>query len=206
MEKGKVYGAIETFSAALYRLTLINFLWIIFSLAGLVIAGIAPATAAAHAATQRWVKNEEIEGKIVKYFWMDYKKYFVKSNMVWGFLLITGSILYADFYFIFRLDSSFAPMLLGLGIFLLVLYLIIFFYSIPLLIHLKMRVWESIKYAFIFGFSSPVLTVSGIGSFFVIQYLLFQFPVLYLFFSISIFSYITMNVVNTVSIKLKLSD
>ncbi|PYZ91915.1 hypothetical protein CR194_17075 [Salipaludibacillus keqinensis] len=197
---------LQTVAEWIYRLAYINILWIVFSLVGMVVFGVAPATIAVYSVFQQWIKGEEIEGKIITHFFKIYKEKFFRANLLWGILLVIGFILYVDFYFIFRWDHVIAPVLLGLGMFVLILYIMVIMFSFPLIAYRNLKVMQSIKYALIYGFRSPSLTISLIISFLVIHYLIFQFPVLYLFYSVSIITYMIMLVTHKNSHKLNIAN
>ncbi|WP_147804686.1 YesL family protein [Alkalicoccus halolimnae] len=169
----------------IFRLAYLNILWIAFTLLGLGIFGAAPALAAVYEVLHKWMKGEEGTTKTLIPFWNAYKRYFLRANLLMLLFAAGGAILYVDFYFIFRLEHTLAPILLGVAVCLLFLYIILFLFSFPLLVHRRGSTLSSIKSAAVYGLSSPVLTVTTIVSIGLFHYILYLVPVLYLFFSVS---------------------
>lgn len=182
---GKVFGVVETVSVWVMRLVFLNLLWLFFSLAGLLIAGTAPATAAAFGVMRNWITDEEPVVGPVRLYWRYFKKTFVQANVLWIFIIAAGALIYGNFYFVFRTDTVMTPILLGSGIFVAVMYMILIFFAFPVMAFSGTTAVQSVKYAFIVALSSPLMTFSVFVSFFVIHYLLYQLPGLYLFFSVS---------------------
>lgn len=204
MDQNSVWGKLEVLTLWIYKFSILNILWLLFSLFGLIIFGIAPATTAAYGVIQTWMRQEQTKGTILSHFWQTYKETFIRANTLWLILLVIGFILYVDFYFIFRLDHAFAPVLLGIGGLVFMLYVMVIVFSFPLLVQLNLKTWATMKFALIYAFTSPVLTISIVVSFVAFHYLIFQVPVLYLFFSVSVMAYIIMAVVERNSSKLGL--
>jgi len=180
-------------------------LWILFSLSGFIIFGVGPATVAAYSVNRSWINQEEKENTFKK-FWRVYKENFIQANILWFIFFILGFVLYVDLYFIFRWDHSIAPILLGLVMFLAVIYAIVIIFSFPLLIVLKKGAIQSMKYGFIYAISSPILTITLFISLAVIQYISYQFPVAYLFLTVSVSSYFVLVVVQRISYKLNIEE
>ena len=81
------------------RLVYLNFLWIGFSLLGLGILGIFPATSALVSVLRKYfIKNERV--KISSEFYRYYKKDFWKSNGLGYFFLIVAIVLWADYLYV----------------------------------------------------------------------------------------------------------
>ncbi|WP_416147411.1 YesL family protein [Salipaludibacillus sp. HK11] len=205
-DKNMTYGKLQFYSLWIYRLAIMNILWILFSMLGLLVFGIGPATTAVCGVIHRWLKHEQIQESTFNHFWHIYKENFVKANVLWFIFLFVGFALYFDFYFIFRLDHFLVPVLLGLVGFLSILYVIVLIFSFALLVILKSTIVQTIKYAFIYGLTSPSLTISILMSLVIIHYISYQFPVVYLFFTVSVASLLIVVVVIKNTSKLKMDD
>jgi len=197
---------IEIMTEKIYQLASVNILWILFSVLGLIIFGIGPATTAALSVIRGWIKQEEREGNMFQIFWRVYKESFVQANILWFILLLIGFVLYVDLYFIFRLDHFTAPLLLGIGVFMVILYVVVIIFSFPLLISLEINALKSIKYALIYGLTSPILTLTLSISLMMVQYISYHIPVAYLFFTVSVTSYLILVVIQRNSYKLNIEE
>nr|WP_232345362.1 YesL family protein [Paenactinomyces guangxiensis] len=123
----------------------INALWLVFTLAGLGVFGIFPATISMFAVTRKWVMGEE-DIPIFRTFWLNYRREFINSQIL-GFLLVfIGIVLYVDFYFfsspgtiylIAKLVILSASMMYGL----------LLLYVFPLFVHVKLKSWQYLKYS-----------------------------------------------------------
>src|SRR5690625_362565 len=93
-----LFGSIYRGSEWIMRLAYLNILWIAFSLMGLVVFGLFPATVSMFAVTRKWVMGDT-EIPIFKTFWASYKTEFKQANIVGYIILVIGFFLYFDFLF-----------------------------------------------------------------------------------------------------------
>lgn len=184
-----ISGGIYRISIWVMRLSLTNLCWLLFTLMGLVIFGIFPATTAMFAIVNKW-REKEYEFSIFKTFWKIYKSLFLKSNLVGFFLTTIGLFLFYDFkilaaydYITFRFIEVF---LIGVTTF----YILTVIYIFPVMIHYQADVFASIKNAFIVGILSPLTSISIILSSIVIIYISLALPSLFLFFTGSTLSFV----------------
>ncbi|WP_058306574.1 YesL family protein [Gracilibacillus massiliensis] len=80
----------------LYRLAFLNLLAICFSIVGGVIFGVFPAITAMFVLNNKWLQGEG-DFSITKEFWIAFKKYFFKSNLLGILIILTTITLYIDF-------------------------------------------------------------------------------------------------------------
>src|SRR5699024_8866338 len=79
------------------KMMYLHILWVFFSLLGLVIFGVWPATVALFAITRKWVE-EDIDIPILSNFVKVYRSQFLKANMVGLLVFSLGIFLAYDFY------------------------------------------------------------------------------------------------------------
>lgn len=84
MELRGLMKVFYTFSEWATRLAYLNVLWIGFSLSGLLIFGVMPATVGMFAVTGRWLSGD-LEFPLFPVFWNSFRKEFIRSNVV-GFV------------------------------------------------------------------------------------------------------------------------
>ncbi|PTX61331.1 putative membrane protein YesL [Melghirimyces profundicolus] len=190
MELGGVMGGFYRISEWVMRLAYVNLLWILFTLAGLILFGAAPATAAMFQVIRKWVMGKEVP--VFPTFWKVYRSEFITVNFLWFILVVIGLILFVDYLFFGTLEG-FASKLLQFGsISIFLMYLITLMYIFPVFVHYDLKTLQFIKYAFILGITHPLQTlmmaVGGVAVCFVIV----NFPGLLPFFSGSVLGFLWM--------------
>ncbi|MCK1992147.1 DUF624 domain-containing protein [Peribacillus muralis] len=178
-----LHNGLTRICEALMLLTLLNFLWVLFTLGGLIIFGIAPATIALFGVIRKWLKGDLTSG-IFRTFFQFYCSEFMKGNKLGLIAAIIGIGLYVDFLLLRNLPTYIQYGLSSL----LIIVLIIAVYLFPVYVHYELKSYQYIKLALIFGFSYPIYTLSMIFGTIVLGMMLYLFPVLWPFFSINIIS------------------
>lgn len=191
--KGFVKGYYQ-FSTWAMRLAYLNILWVAFTILGLGVLGLMPATAGMFAVVRKWILEEENDDiKIFTTFWNSYRKEFLKSNILGYILIVIGYLLYIEMQ-ILRTQESMMYMFASFGVLaLFILLLIILLYAFPIFSHFEISALQNIKWAFIIGVLHPILTVTilvGVG---LIYYITFNtIPALFFFFGGSVTAYVLM--------------
>lgn len=80
------------------RLAVVNLWWLLFSLLGLVIFGIGPATIAMTVVINRWMLEDK-DLRPFSVFFSVYKKYFIKTNVISLTIMVIGFIIGFNIYF-----------------------------------------------------------------------------------------------------------
>ncbi|WP_404455506.1 YesL family protein [Oceanobacillus kapialis] len=172
------------------RLAYLNILWISFTLAGLGVLGIFPATAAMFAVVRKWTRGED-EIPITATFWKAFKKEFLQANKMGYCLLLIGYALIQQLQILWRQEDM-MYVLAGFGVLLLVfLYAIVLLYAFPVFAHFQLSVLNYIKWPVIIGVVHPLLTiVLAVALFFIYTIVYATVPALLFFFGGSITAYI----------------
>src|SRR5690625_7993537 len=89
-----------------FKLFYLNLLWLMFSLLGLGLLGVFPATVSVYTLLRNVMVKCNKNKKLFKTFWMTYKKEFVKSNVLGYTFIVFGSILYIDLKILRLLNAS----------------------------------------------------------------------------------------------------
>lgn len=183
--KGFVNGY-YAFAVWITRLAYVNLLWVMFTVGGLIIFGLFPATVGMFAVTRKWVLGEK-DIPIFKTFWNTYRKEFIKANVIGVILFLIGYVLSIQFQILRSMD--------GAGYFIasyviLALYFIMFIvvlYMFPIFVHFQLKIGDYFKWSLIIGIIHPVLTVFLMVVVVFLNYLVFIFiPGLLFFFSGSV--------------------
>ncbi|RKL66937.1 hypothetical protein CR203_14015 [Salipaludibacillus neizhouensis] len=201
MKPGTFMGSLYQLCVWVMRLAYLNILWVLFSIAGLLIFGIGPSTAAMFAVTRKWVMGEK-DIPIFATFWEASRTEFIKSNVLLGIFIIIGFVLYFDLRFLLNYDGwLFTILTVGL-ISLIVLYLFVFLFVYPVFVHYNFNTFQYVKYSLLIVICNPlklVLLTISMGLAF-IGFLIM--PGLILFFSGSLVSLLTMYFASTIFVKI----
>jgi len=175
----------------IYKLALVNLIWIGLTIFGLVLFGVGPATAGLYSVLRKWM-NGQTDCPIFKTFFSVYKREFLRANLLsWSFIF-AFFILYLDFKFI----SGFTGALHIIGIaFLLSIFflaIITFMYIFPVNAYFETNVKNCFKTALLIGLSQLHLTLLMIVSTLLFFFLMRLFPGIIPFYGISVLGVILM--------------
>ncbi|WP_353961104.1 DUF624 domain-containing protein [Neobacillus sp. CF12] len=124
------------------KLAYLNFLWIIFTVGGLIVFGMIPATVSLFAIVRKWLITKETDLPIFHTFYQNYKNEFLKSNKLGLVLVLMGLFLYYDFKLIMlsggMLQYTLTVPLLLISIF----YCITLLYIFPVYVHFDQKVFQ----------------------------------------------------------------
>lgn len=169
----------------------VQMLWVLFSLLGMLVGGLFPATYAMFAVLRRLVRDRT-QGNLNRLFWEEYRSNFSRSNRL-GYTLVGISVLA---FFCFRSSLQFAgqmaPLFMVLALAAGVLSVILFLYTGPVAAHFDLSVGQILKHALIVELSCPLHT-AGIAA--VLGLFLWStraYPVLVPFVSVAIAAYLIM--------------
>ncbi|MBO0993175.1 YesL family protein [Bacillus sp. SD088] len=141
------------------KLVYVNLLWFLFTLLGLGILGIFPATVALCKIQQQWLTQKNESSPIFILYWQEYKQNFLKVNMLAITLFVIGFIIYFDLRF-FVQKGGMINQIISLGIYIIsVWYLIVLMYIIPTYTTYRLKLHKYIQYAFIIGMLNPLKTL-----------------------------------------------
>lgn len=169
----------------------LQLLWIAFTILGLGVFGIFPATAAMFSVIRKWVIGE-VDAPVFKTFWKNYKTEFIKVNGLGLILAAIGWLLYFDYHYFARGESIGSTILKIMTLLIAYLFITTCIYFFPIFVHYRYRFFDYIKFSFLFSLASPLKTAGLFIITYIIYFLLMKVPALFLFFSGSIISYIWM--------------
>ncbi|WP_042221596.1 YesL family protein [Oceanobacillus manasiensis] len=143
------------------RLAYLNLLWLLFSLRGLFLAGVFPATVAALGVSRKWLSGEQ-DIKIWKTFKEGYSTEFKAANALGWILTAVGSLLYVNYRVLLGLQETVSFLVPFAFYFIIIVYVLVIIWSFPLLAHYQTNIFQHLKNAFIIGFSKVHISL-GIG-------------------------------------------
>lgn len=197
VELNGLWGKFYRITEWVARLVYVQCLWLVFSIVGLLVAGIFPATMGMFAVVRRWQLGET-DVPVFPEFWTTYKQEFIKANLVGWLTTIVGGLL----LFNLTLFRGYE------GVFFLICYLftltIIFLYSLtalfvaPVFVQYKLSAPKVIKYAAIIALSYPLHALMMGAIMIAFYYVLLLVPGLLPIFSFSWLAFLLMWVANLV--------
>lgn len=140
------------------RISTLNLLWILFTIAGGFIVGIFPATVSAYIIIKSWLKGN-VDISIFKSFKKTFKEEFITSNIIGLPLLVLGVILIIDYYILLNLNETWGTFILFLLIHITFIFIILIIYVFPIYTYYKCRIIKCYKLSILFGIRYPLHTV-----------------------------------------------
>ncbi|SES09818.1 Uncharacterized membrane protein YesL [Gracilibacillus ureilyticus] len=195
MSAVKLTELARTFCLSILKLFYLNMLWLLFTMLGLVIFGLAPATAALCQVQHHWLKEKHVSSTF-RLFWKEYKQHFMKTNGLMIILISIGYIIYFDLQF-FMDKEGLWNRLISIGIFILsIWYMIIILYIFPVYTYYEVKLFKYIQYAFIVGLLNPFRTIGVAFTVGGMVYLSLYFPQIMFSLGVSLTFFILMIMAN----------
>ena len=173
------------------KIVIVNMLWILFTLAGMIILGIMPATVALFTVVRKWTMSET-DIPIFETFFQTFKKEFLLANYLGLFMAAIGAFLVYDFRLVMSMEGSLQAVL---GVPLLIIicgYLLILLYLFPVYVHFELRFLHYFKYALFISLLNLHTTIFIVIVLLLFCMLLSLYPGFIPFFSVSVVSIVTM--------------
>ncbi|UOQ84760.1 YesL family protein [Gracilibacillus salinarum] len=178
-------GGIYSISLWISRLAILNVLWILGVITGLVIIGFAPATVALYTLLRRIVIQKQ-DVSVIRSFLSVYKKQFVIANKYGLPIVMLGVFLYLDFLIAFQFDHWTMTILQVILISLGIVYIMITTFLFSVQVHYEVSILANWKNAFILAVLHPLTVITNLLIFIIIGYITLLIPGLLIFFSFSI--------------------
>lgn len=174
------------------RFAYLNVLWLLFTVLGLGIFGLLPATVAMFSVVRKWVYHEE-DIKMFSLFRKIYIYEFFRVNLLGAILFVIGYLLSIELH-ILRSTEEVMYFIASFGVVgLFIFYFTTILYFFPVFVHFNLRKRDYIKWPFLIGLTHPVLTlVLFIGISLLLYIIYITVPAMLLFFGGSIPSYLVM--------------
>lgn len=194
MERSEMFDLVNGVCEWISNLAYLNLLWIIFTVMGVGVMGIAPATAALFAVIRQLLQAEGGKVAITKSFFNYYRRDFFRVNGVFYALVAVGLVLVVDSFFLARIDGFLASVLLFPIYILGIMYLIIIVFIFPVFVHYEETWYNYLKQAFLIGMIRPLHALLIIVLSAVSFLLMYKYTPLFLFFGASVIAFISMSV------------
>ncbi|WEG13707.1 YesL family protein [Pullulanibacillus sp. KACC 23026] len=195
MQLGGLTGGLYRLSEWIMRFAYLNILWVGFSLIGLFVFGIMPASSSMFSIVRKWQRGET-DLPIFKTFWQHYKKDFVKINLIGIVLYIIGSIVYMDIFYMKSVNGFSSILVFAAFCIIAFLYLLLILYIFPTFVHFDLKIPHYFKYSLLFALTNIIGTIIMIGAALATWFLIRVLPASLLFFSMSLLAFVLMWAAN----------
>lgn len=179
----------------IWRFMILNFLWVVFVIAGGVVLGIMPSTVATFYILRKWVQGN-FDMPIFKTFKSVYKKEFVNSNKCGFVFFVLFAFLAFDLAILYKMEALYSTVLYLIVMTVLFFVSISFMFFFPLYVHFEQSNKEYIKNSFIISLSSPFQTLLILIGLYILVYIVKSNLGLLLFFCMAVPGYLIMHVSN----------
>lgn len=196
------------------KLFFLNVYWLLFTLFGLVLFGVFPATSASFSMVRRWLQEDNAEiqqGNIeiqsessFKQFLSYYKNDFIKANILGVVIVIISILVYSDLLFIkyFEFNHDYQKILLYCLTIMLIFLIMTMIYIFPINSHYELSVFAILKNSFLLVFLKPFQSIFLIICLLFMVLSMFMIPglvfVLGISLTICIISYLTLRIFNQI--------
>ncbi|MGN7312619.1 YesL family protein [Alkalicoccobacillus gibsonii] len=187
-------GGLQKIAEWITRMAYLNLLWLGFTLAGLVLFTIFPATFAMFAVLRKWIMGES-DLPVFKTFFSYLKQDFIRANLIGLVLVVIGFVLYVDLQFLLTFSGEgvvayfyypvlFVTLLVALGT----------LFVFPVYVHYELNIRQVFKTAFFLMAVNPLLSILMIVALGTTFYAMLSFPATVIFFGVSIPAYLVMRI------------
>ncbi|GAA0291522.1 putative membrane protein YesL [Gracilibacillus halotolerans] len=177
----------------LFKILLLNIYWFIFSLVGLFVLGLFPATTALFATIRQDIKSED-DVRLFRSFLHYYKQEFLKSNLLGYLMLSLAILLIVNLQVLDIMDSSLLHSSLTIMTYILLAILaLISVFIVPIYVHYNFSILGYIKYSAIMVIGKPLQALALLAIIAVLFYLYYLVPGLIPAIGVSLLAYIIMK-------------
>lgn len=183
-KENKFISAVTTIGNWIANFFFLHLLWILYSLRGLIIAGLLPSTAAVTHVMYKWFNNKDDNFKIREEFNTAYKEHFKQANQIGYIVLIIFAMLYVDLRVsnVFIQSIFFHTLLLFITFFVLSFSLFLF----TVMVRYDFSLKNIFKQAFFVTLSVPIYSIATSVGLLLVVSLMRNYIFLAFFFGISL--------------------
>lgn len=173
----------------LFKFIYLHTLWIIFSILGLGVFGIFPATASVFTVARKWLEEGE-DVPIFQTFFHSYKSIFFQASGL-GYMMTALGLFFAYDFMISReyIESVVIHVFL---IFILFLFVLTVCYIFPVYVRYNLRFFMYIKQSLLVALARPLESIGMLLSILLLYYMLILLPFLFVMAGSSIVAFLIM--------------
>ena len=177
----------------IYRLILLNFLWMGFAILGLGVFGIFPATNALFSVLRKYLMNKK-KVKIATDFYHFYRKDFLKSNALGYILSLIAVVIWIDFRYFMSITNFGMSIVGNVMLVLLVFSLLALCVVFPIFSQYEMSLGQYIKNALLYPFTHLLTMILLVVSIILFDLIVYKVPGFLPFIGISFPCFIMMKI------------
>ncbi|MCM2676283.1 YesL family protein [Alkalicoccobacillus plakortidis] len=184
MEMPGIWGSFYRISTVIYKLAYVNFLWLLFTIVGLVAFGLMPATISLFTVCKKWMQGS-LDIPVFQTFWSNYKTEFLKSNGLGFGLLLVGFLIYWNLTLFTGMEWTYVVIrysMISLGI----AYAIMVIFLFPTYVSFEVAGLDRIKTSLALAFGHPHFLILILVGLYALQALFMTVPGLILFFGAAV--------------------
>lgn len=186
------------------RIVKLNVIWLLFSISGLFIFTLFPATIAAFAVTDQWMKGN-VDVPVWNAFWKTFKSKFWRAQSIGYLLVLSFLIIYIDYLFFKSFELGVLQYVVYFVLFLLgILLMTITLYICPMIIENDQGIKTAIKTSLFTGLAFIHWTFINFLGVLGIMFVTYLFPAAFVFLTmgttilwITCMNYIVKNKIET---------
>jgi uncharacterized membrane protein YesL len=192
MEFSGIWGGLYRMMDWVMKLVYLQCLWMVFTIAGLLVFGLFPSTMAMFAVSRKWIRTGS-DIPVFQSFWQAYKTEFVKTNIL-GWIFVGLGFIFFFYLRLFKgLDGVVFDVLFYITLMLSVVYVMNLLFLAPVLVHYQLKIREVVKYSSIIALYNPFHTISMAAIIVGLSYVLLSYsPGIILFVGNSVITCICM--------------
>lgn|SRR5699024_1036417 len=170
----------------IFKFMFLHFLWVFFTLLGLGVFGIAPATCGLFSVIEKWLSKDP-DTPVFRSFFDTYKKEFLKSNALSVVIISISAFLYVDFMISKKMIQSFFIHIML--IILIILFFLILLYIYPVFVRYNLKFFHYFKQPFLIALAQPLETFGMISWVVFIVSIFFHIPIVFIFSGSTLLAY-----------------
>ncbi|UOQ43973.1 YesL family protein [Halobacillus salinarum] len=191
MQMGRLLTGVLAFCHWVTHFALLNLMWAGCTLLGGVIFGIGPSTVAMYSVTREVVTGDE-EVKLFSHFWKTFRQEFFRANGLAVILIFLGLLCYFDLQFFRQFEGEVYHLLSYVMVLASLSFIIMLVYLLPVYVHFRLTIFQSIKQALFIGFLRPANLVISVVTALTTYYFFIYFPGFIPLFGFTLFAHLNM--------------
>lgn len=179
---GKFYSIVEFIT----MLAVLQLMWIGFTLLGLVIFGVSPATVGLFSVMRKRLQGEDSLRSLTSAYWATYKKEFLSANKIGVILIVIGYFLTINFQVVSMMSGTMGLLMLTLLVMVTIMYAVMVMNIFQVFAHYELPFSRYFSASLLLSISFPIQMIGSMMGLYVFYRVFLVIPGLLPFFGISI--------------------
>ncbi|SDC21987.1 Uncharacterized membrane protein YesL [Pelagirhabdus alkalitolerans] len=175
----------------IWRLAYVNILWLVFSVLGLIVFGVFPATVSLYTVMRKWLMNEP-DHPIIQTFFETYKKEFLRANLLGYPLVVMGYIIFFNYQYLGQVSGVEHTIISVFWYITVIIFALLVLFLFPLYVHYKGPLMGYYKSTILFALANPLALLSSAIALGIGAYIMLLIQGLIPFYSVSIIAWLIM--------------